>query len=276
VVNDGKADVIELELLASEIARFASALSAEGATSGLQVHPSDTKFARIGTFAYEPGTRKTLSAGFKNPGGVDDLVLVYFDRPCELRGASKDRAGRTVEIEATIRVPGFHWLLVSAAPAGARRVALAPPISGVVLLVERASPAERVYANAVYRWSITYPSSWTVDSGNLGFVKISSSVDQALCGIHSREVPFRTVDEYTDALERATDRVVLARRQISLPNDVIGNDVLTRILGGGKSRRIYTLSDGRGFAIDCETYDKDWDRLEPFYDRIIRSFTLGK
>jgi len=140
VVNDGKADVVDLELLASEIAPFAAALSAEGATSGLQVHPSDTKFARIGTFAYEPGTRNTLSAGFKSPEGVSDLVLVYFDRPCELKGASKDRAGRSVEIEATIRVPGFHWLLVSAAPAGARRVALAPPISGVVLLVERASP----------------------------------------------------------------------------------------------------------------------------------------
>jgi len=136
--------------------------------------------------------------------------------------------------------------------------------------------AERAYTNPVYRWSIAYPSSWTVDSGNLGFVKISSPADQALCGIHSREVPFKTVDELTDALERAPNRVILGRRKISLTNDVIGNDVLARIVGGGKSRRVYILADGRFFGIDCETYEKDWDRLEPSYDRIVRSFTLGK
>jgi len=135
--------------------------------------------------------------------------------------------------------------------------------------------AERAYTNPVYGWSIAYPRSWTVDSGNPGFVKISSA-DKALCAIHSRTVASRTVDEFTDALERDPNRVILARRKISLPNDVIGNDVLARIMGGGKSRRIYILVDGRAFGIDCETYEKDWDRLEPFYDRIIRSFRLGK
>lgn len=137
-------------------------------------------------------------------------------------------------------------------------------------------PAERAYTNPVYGWSIAYPRTWTVDSGNLGFVKIVSSADKALCGIHSHEVPLKTVDEFTDALERDPNRVILARRKISLPNDVIGNDVLARTMGGGKSRRIYILADGRAFGIDCETYEKDWDRLEPFYDRIIRSFKLGK
>jgi len=159
---------------------------------------------------------------------------------------------------------------------GARLVVLLALFAVSGCAVHPANLAEHVYTNPVYRWSIAYPSSWTVDSGNPGFIKISSSADQALCGIHSQTAATRTVDEFTDALERAPNRVTLARKKISLPNDVIGNDVLSRIVGGGKSRRIYVLAEGRAFGIDCETYEKDWDRLEPFYDRIIRSFTLGK
>jgi len=147
------------------------------------------------------------------------------------------------------------------------------------------APAERLYTNPVYRWSISYPSSWTVDSGALSFVRIASSADNALCGIHSGAVPFKTVDEFTDTTLANSERyfrdrghvfVISARRQISLPNDIIGNDVLTGIGAGEKSRRVYILADGRGFMLDCETYVKDWDRLEPFYDRIVRSFTLRK
>ena len=65
------------------------------------------------------------------------------------------------------------------------------------------------------------------------------------------------------------------KQRISLPNDVIGNDVLTEILSGGRSRRIYVLADTGGYVIDCETYAKNWGKLEPSFDRIINSFTLA-
>jgi len=165
-------------------------------------------------------------------------------------------------------------MLRQARKGGARLVAPLVLLAVSGCAVHPTDLAERAYTNPVYRWSIAYPGSWTVDNRNPGFVKISSSSDEALCGIHSQTVASGTVDEFTNALERAPNRVTLARRKISLPNDVIGNDVLSRIVGGGKSRRIYVLADGRALGIDCESYEKDWDRLEPFYDRIIRSFTL--
>lgn len=154
------------------------------------------------------------------------------------------------------------------------------------LLRSVVDPSERLYTNPVYRWSISYPVGWTMDSSDPSYVRIRSVAENALCGIHSRVTDqFKTVDELTDSLHAHNERyfrdrgqvfVILARRRITLPNDIVGNDVLTEIGPGGKSRRIYVLADGRGFTIDCETYAKNWERLEPLYDRIIGSFTLRK
>ena len=53
------------------------------------------------------------------------------------------------------------------------RTATAEPLKPSV------APAERVYTNPVYRWSISYPSSWAVDSADVSFVRITSSTDNA-------------------------------------------------------------------------------------------------
>jgi hypothetical protein len=144
---------------------------------------------------------------------------------------------------------------------------------------------EQSYTNSTYRWSISYPRNWTVDDKDPSFVKIISAANNALCGVHSGAVRFKTVDEYTDFMQAYSERsfrdkgVMVRsgpRQKISLPNNVIGNDVLTEILSGGRSRRIYVLVDAREFAIDCETYAKDWGKLEPSFDRIINSFAVGK
>mgnify|MGYP001577310218 CR=1 FL=1 len=141
------------------------------------------------------------------------------------------------------------------------------------------------YTNPVYLWSISYPSGWAIDSKDPSFVRIGAPVEGALCCIHSRAVRFKTVDEFTDFMLGENERffrgrgqafVILKRQRISVPNDVIGNDVLVEIGPGGKSRRIFILADGRGLIVDCETYIKNWERLEAGYGIIISSFTLGK
>jgi hypothetical protein len=57
---------------------------------------------------------------------------------------------------------------------------------------------------------------------------------------------------------------------------VIGNNVLVEIGPGGRSRRLHALADGGGFAVDCEGYTKNWERLDASYQRIISSFTVAK
>jgi hypothetical protein len=147
--------------------------------------------------------------------------------------------------------------------------------------------SERLYTNSIYRWSISYPSTWTVKSSDPGTVEIYSPAPWGLCGIHSNRgvIPFKTLDEFTDSTlvnaeqffkDRRKLFAIISRRRITLPNDIVGNDVLTEIGPGGRSRRIYVLTEDEIFAIDCETYVENWERLEPAYDRIIRSFTLRK
>ena len=141
------------------------------------------------------------------------------------------------------------------------------------------------YTNSTYRWSISYPSNWTVDDKNPAFVRILSSADNALCGIHTVSVRSKSLDEFTDLMLAQTEQflkqkglvsVILSRRRISLPNDIAGYDVLVDILPGGRSRRIFVLADGQAYALDCETYAKNWEKFEPFFKRIINSFTLGE
>ena len=142
------------------------------------------------------------------------------------------------------------------------------------------------YANASWRWSVSYPAGWTVDGKDRDLIRIRSKAENALCSIHSGPMDrFNTVDELTDFMiahdeqffkSKGQKYVVLARRRISLPNGIVGNDLLVEIGPGGRSRRIHVLNDGRGLAIDCEAYTKNWSRLEASYQRVIASFTVSK
>ena len=142
------------------------------------------------------------------------------------------------------------------------------------------------YTSKAWRWSIAYPAGWTLEAKDPDLVRIRSAADNALCSIHSGPMDrFNSVDELTDFLlandaqffrEKGQKFSVLARKRISLPNRIVGNDVLAEIGSGGRSRRVHVLADGRGFAIDCETYTKNWSALEAEYQKVIASFTVRK
>ena len=150
----------------------------------------------------------------------------------------------------------------------------------------KSAPAMGKYSSKSWRWSIAYPAGWTLEAKDPDLVRIRSAANNALCSIHSGPMDrFSSVDELTDFLlandaqffrEKGQKFAVLARKRISLPNRVVGNDVLAEIGPGGKSRRVHVLADGRGFAIDCETYTKNWERLEASYQQVITSFTVRK
>jgi hypothetical protein len=150
----------------------------------------------------------------------------------------------------------------------------------------KAAPEMSKYTSKAWRWSIAYPAGWRVEAKDPDLVRIRSAGDNALCSIHSGPMDrFNSVDELTDFLlandaqffrEKGQKFAVLARKRISLPNRIKGNDVLAEIGPGGRSRRVHVLADGRGFAIDCEGYAKNWSTLEPYYQRVIASFSVSK
>jgi hypothetical protein len=142
------------------------------------------------------------------------------------------------------------------------------------------------YTNASWRWSISYPADWMLDSKDPDAVRVQSFQHNALCSIHSGPMDrFNTVDELTNFMLAHDEKflkgtgqkfTVLSRRRITLPNGIVGNDILVEIGPGGRSRRIHVLNDGRGFALDCEGYARDWGRLEDSYQRVIASFTVAR
>lgn len=171
----------------------------------------------------------------------------------------------------------YAWILIlTAAPlAGAQSTTSSKPAKETKKLS---------YANPAYSWSISYPIDWMIDKTDQGNVRVFHKKD-ALCGVYSASVAFKALDEFTDYMEdghaqRLLDKgllsVLLSRQNISLPNEVVGNDVLSDLVPGGRSRRVYILTNGRGFAIDCEAAAKDWGKVESSYDLIIKSFALGK
>jgi hypothetical protein len=142
------------------------------------------------------------------------------------------------------------------------------------------------FTNKAWRWTVSYPAGWTLDSTNPAFIVIRSAGESALCGIHSGPVDrFNTVNELTEFM-LAHDRkffgdkkqkfTVLSRAPIRLARGITGNELLVEIGPGGRSRRLHVLADGRGFAVDCEGYSKTWSRLDPHYRRIIASFAVSK
>jgi hypothetical protein len=142
-----------------------------------------------------------------------------------------------------------------------------------------------VYTHPTYRWSISYPADWKIDGADPRLVRISTPAGDGVCALHSGAVRFKTVEEFTDFFQAQSDQSFKGKgtetrsspkQRITLPNDVVGIDVTTEILSGGMSRRIYTLADGVGYLIDCDTYASNWEKLEPSFARIIRSFTLEK
>jgi hypothetical protein len=146
--------------------------------------------------------------------------------------------------------------------------------------------ALKSYTSAVWRWTVAYPAAWTVEAKEADVVRIRSREEGALCSIHSGPMDrFNNVDELTDFLLAHDARflagqgrrlAIVARRRIALPNGVSGNDVLADIVPGGRSRRVHVLADGRGFALDCEAYSRDWKRLAASYQRILASFTVAR
>jgi hypothetical protein len=165
-------------------------------------------------------------------------------------------------------------------------VALAAVTAGHAQPLAQPAPKMNKYTNASWHWSISYPAGWKIESNYPGLVRIHSTAEGALCSIHSGPMDrFNTVDELTDFLVTNDEQflkskgqkfAVLARRRITLPNGVAGNNVLAEIGPGGSSRRLHVLADGRGYAIDCEGYTKNWGRLDASYQRIIASFTVRK
>ncbi len=96
-----------------EIKSAAAPLSNEWKLLGLSVKPENTRIARLGTFPFDAVTRKPLGGGgFIDPVSRNTLILVYVDRPCEIKG-SIDFDNELYEHNLKFSTGGFHWIKIA-------------------------------------------------------------------------------------------------------------------------------------------------------------------
>src|SRR5262249_49424827 len=104
----------------------------------------------------------------------------------------------------------------------------------------------KTYANAAWRWSITYPAQWTLEARDPAQVRVGFAERNASCSFYSGPMDrFNNVDELTAFILSNDEQIfkdrkqkfgVLERKRITLPNRVVANEVLAEIGPGQKSR----------------------------------------
>lgn len=91
---------------------------------GLTIEPMETQFARFGTFfVVEMKERKFGDGAIQGARTSDPLMLVYFDRPCTIKGRSQEGEE---ESEYAVDIPneGVHLLRVKMVSPGLRDIVL--------------------------------------------------------------------------------------------------------------------------------------------------------
>lgn len=123
---------LDLQENLSNVESAARQLSRQWRNRGLTIKPANTRLARLGTFPYHADTHRSLGGGgFINPNNRDTLILLYVDRPCEIRGQFTIGEEQFAH-DLTFETAGFHWIRVSSP--GPDRFTLVPyPDNGPAL-----------------------------------------------------------------------------------------------------------------------------------------------
>ena len=147
------------------------------------------------------------------------------------------------------------------------------------------SSKDQAYTNPVYRWSVSYPPDWVLDSQNPASVKIRPLADVPFGLVGIRSIAFSkdrlglSLDDFITLLISGEARTpgfrILSRTSTTLPGGVPAVEIVNVLGVGtvGKSRKLYAIVDGTGFVINAETYLDSWPAMESYFERIIRSFT---
>lgn len=139
---------------------------------------------------------------------------------------------------------------------------------------------EVVYTHPVQRWSISYPAGWKVSSGNPRSVTFRGTDPPASLGVHALpDAASKSLDDAVGivlGIFASPNYRVVSRRSMTLPNGFSAVELVHHIGTGtvGKSRKVITVAKGRAFVIDAETYLDSWNSAEPYFNRMIDSFTI--
>jgi hypothetical protein len=112
-IKVGMPTILDLGDLITAVTSLAAPLTKEAAAAGLVVTPKETRFARFATLVANPETGKGVGGARFETTEVDQtILLVYFDRPCQLSGVVRDR-DNSIYFDVRVTSRGMHLLLVA-------------------------------------------------------------------------------------------------------------------------------------------------------------------
>jgi TonB family protein len=146
----------------------------------------------------------------------------------------------------------------------------------------------RVYAHPALGWSVLYPSDWKLDTSLQDQVRILAEPgERGLIGFTSFNSPQFTSlaafakSIYEDRVRRFADRQqklqVVSQRSFALPNGTQAIEVIDQIGEGvvGQSRSVFLQTGDQTYVIiNAESELQAWSALEPYFSRIIDSFSV--
>jgi hypothetical protein len=94
---------------------FSTFLSKKLRDEGLTVSPEEARIARVGTGFYVAPDKGALGAGLADADNKDPLMLMYFYRPCTMKGVvEKTEKDKKILFDFEVEVPskGLHWLRI--------------------------------------------------------------------------------------------------------------------------------------------------------------------
>jgi len=92
-------------------AKQSATLTAAASASGWKIVPADTRIIRVATnLNYKELHRQVPNTRFADLQTGDILMLVYFDRPCQLSGTIAEQGSGSDTIDVTVGQAGLHWL----------------------------------------------------------------------------------------------------------------------------------------------------------------------
>jgi hypothetical protein len=106
----GEVAKLELEQIRMKVDQFATTLTRRASDTGLVIDPRETRIARLATAVYDKETGKSIGGTvFRGDKLDENILVVYFDRPCELTGKRKVRDGEVI-YNVKVGNAGFHLL----------------------------------------------------------------------------------------------------------------------------------------------------------------------
>lgn len=141
------------------------------------------------------------------------------------------------------------------------------------------------FVHPSFGWSILIPENWTYAVAHPSvMIRTPGDLPWGLIGIHTLNIPGKTLEEFVDELEEFSKRdleargrkvVIVSRKKVMLSDGLPAIEVVKEMGSGviGKSLRVTAMVDGKVITIDAETYKPSWDELWPHFDGIIKSFS---